>query len=117
MGPLAAVGGISIADQSTRSLEAALNAICKEFGFPKGEASKWSPSKDHWMRDGLIDQRRTAFLHNVLLAAAEHDAVGLVVASDTTKRMATRQAVNHEQDVLVMALEHVDFIWKHNRSF
>lgn len=108
MGVLVAVGGISVQEQNVRPLEIAIDALCAEFGFPAGEVFKWSPGRDHWMRDGLVEERRVEFLHRALGIAAEHQAVGMVTIADKNHSMATRKASTHEMDVLIMAMERFD---------
>lgn len=108
MGDLVAVGGISIDEKSLRPLETAVNGLCAQFGFPAGEVFKWSPGKDHWMRENLQEERRVEFIQRALTLAAEHGASAQVTIADSSRSMATRKATNHEMDVLVMALERFD---------
>jgi hypothetical protein len=110
VGKLVAVGGIIVDAQAARRLEQAINSICLDFRFPPGEPFKWSPGRDHWMRDNLVAERRESFFRKVLEAAAQHDALGQVTICDSSKRMATRKAKTHEMDVLVMALERFDWV-------
>jgi hypothetical protein len=105
VGPLVAVGGISIEAAAARDLESALNAFCNEVGFPLREPFKWSPNGGHWMRENLIGADRVAFFERVLTLADEHGAKGQVTISDTTKGLASRNSGTHENDVLLMALE------------
>lgn len=110
VGPLVAVGGISIEAKAARDLESELNAYCHvKVGFPTREPFKWSPSKDHWMRENLVAEHRVEFFTRVLDLAAQHGAVGQVTISDTTKGLATGSAQKHEMDVLVMTLERFDY--------
>ncbi|MGN6535120.1 MAG: hypothetical protein ACTHKQ_05240 [Mesorhizobium sp.] len=109
VGPLVAVGGVSIPAKAARELERMLNILCAETGFPPGEPFKWSPAKDHWMRDNLVAEQRTEFLGTVLATAAAYGAVGQVAISDKTRNPATRGAKSHEMDVLVMALERFNY--------
>jgi hypothetical protein len=39
---IVAVGGIIIRVTAARDLEAAIEAVCRDFGFPRGEVFKWS---------------------------------------------------------------------------
>lgn len=108
MGTLVAVGGVSVQEEKLRPLEGAVDALCDEYGFPPGEVFKWSPGRDHWMRDNLIEDRRTEFFQRVLALAADHEAVGMVTIADRSRSMATGKAPNHEMDVLIMAMERFD---------
>ncbi|WP_105386075.1 hypothetical protein [Neorhizobium alkalisoli] len=110
LGPIVAVGGISLEAGAARELEKALNDFCHDkVGFPIREPFKWSPAKDHWMRANLIGEDRVRFITDVLMLAAEHGAVALANVSDTSKRLATKNADKHEMDVLVMALERFNY--------
>jgi hypothetical protein len=101
---LIGIGGFSVKAGSLRSLEKAIDVLCEDAGFPPKEEFKWSPSRDHWMRDNLIGSDRSAFFHSVLSALREHDAVVTIVVSDTNCHTATR-AATHEIDVTNMFLE------------
>jgi hypothetical protein len=109
VGRLVAIGGVAIEASVCRKLELAIDELCtKTYGFPIGEPFKWSPNKDHWMRENLIEDRREKFFNEVLNLAAQHGAVGLVAVSDATKGLAIPQAKTPEMDVLVMTLERFD---------
>jgi hypothetical protein len=105
MGPLVAVGGIIIPGASARNLETEVDRICDKFGFPKGEVFKWSPGKNHWMRDNLKDADRQKFFCNILEVAAEMGALAHVSIEDTSRAVADSQSKSHEQDVTTLALE------------
>ncbi len=66
MGPLIAIGGISVPDSMARHLEQNINAICIEYGFPEGEEFKWSPGRSLWMRRNLVEEKRERFFIDVL---------------------------------------------------
>jgi hypothetical protein len=86
VGRLVAVGGIVVDSGAVRALDAAIESLCRtQYGFPEREAFKWSPGRDHWMRDNLVDKRRREFLLDVLALAAKSGAVGQVTISDSTK--------------------------------
>ena len=109
VGKLVAIGGIAIEASACRTLEIAIDDLClKTYGFPEGEPFKWSPNKDHWMRENLIGARREQFFGEVLRLAQEHGAVGMVTVADATKGLATSQAETHEMDVLILTLERFD---------
>jgi hypothetical protein len=117
IGKLVAVGGISIDAQVARELDQAIDAICEDdFGFPPREPFKWSPGRNHWMRDKLVAERREAFFRAVLAKAAEHRGIGHVAICDATKKMATTCAQTHEMDVLVLALERFDLVLQEEKE-
>jgi hypothetical protein len=90
MGPLVAAGGVLVNHDQVRSLEADLNSLCKEAGFPGNEEFKWSPGRELWMRGRLTGNDRRLFFSKVLSLAVEHHAIGIVVIEDTSCRRATR---------------------------
>lgn len=61
------------------------------------------------MRENVVSDRRTSLFKAVLTKAKEFGAIGQVMISDPTKRLATTQAKNPEMDVLIMALERFDY--------
>jgi hypothetical protein len=109
VGRLVAIGGIAVDASRCRALEIALDDLCrKTYDFPVGEPFKWSPNKDHWMRDNLVGDQRQEFFNQVLELAAQHGAIGLVAVSDATKGLAIAKAKTAEMDVLIMTLERFD---------
>jgi hypothetical protein len=110
VGRLVAAGGILIDASKSRALETALDELClKNYGFPKGAPFKWSPSKDHWMRENLTGERREQLFNEALKLVAQHGATGIVTVSDTTKGLASGKASTAEMDVLVMTLARFDW--------
>ena len=106
MGELVAVGGVLVPKDRVRELNQTIDRLChEEFGFPEREVFKWSPARDHWMRDNLVSERRTEFFRAVLRFAAEAGAKAHVSIEDKTRRPATRRSLPHEHDVVVLALE------------
>jgi len=79
MGPLVAIGGVHVPEESVKPLEDALEAICGEFGFPQGQEFKWSPGRRLWMRRNLVDARREEFFRRVLQAAQGYGVQAVVV--------------------------------------
>ncbi len=111
VGRLVAIGGIAIDASICRKLELAVDELCtKTYGFPLTEPFKWSPNKDHWMRENVTGDRREQFFNDVLKLAAQHGAIGLVAVSDATKGLAIPQAKSAEMDVLLMTLERFDLV-------
>ncbi|HLV99848.1 MAG TPA: DUF3800 domain-containing protein [Ktedonobacterales bacterium] len=109
MGPLVAIGGISIPDEAVYHLERACDALCEQFGFPLGIAGefKWSPGNEHWMRNNLIEGKRQDFFSQVLLLATSYGAKALVVLEDTSYATATGTPDAHI-DVARLFLERVE---------
>lgn len=105
MGPLVAVGGLLVPGEALRALEQQLDALCKRYGFPPGQEFKWSPGRELWMWDQLVDRQRTAFFIEALEVARANNAQALVVAEDTNHALAIRDAGDHEMDVVAMFLE------------
>lgn len=102
---LLTAGGLMISADVCRELDRSISALCVEqYGFPTGEPFKWSPSKSHWMREGLVDARRTSFFRDVLKLAKDAGAKGIAAISEQTAKPAT--GVDEiELDVLQLALE------------
>jgi len=90
MGPLSAIGGFYIRDEHVQSLEAALNNLCTDCGFPSNEIFKWSPRRDSWMHNNLRDQAREDFYKRTLALAISKEASAIVVIEDATLRRASR---------------------------
>jgi len=105
MGPLMAVGGLLVPGESVRALERGLDGLCQEFGFPPGQEFKWSPGRELWMREKLVDGARSTFFNSALILAAQHGAQALVVIEDTKHALAIAEAGDHEMDVVGMFLE------------
>lgn len=71
MGSLKALGYVHVKSEKVADLEAELNELCSEVGFPEGAVGefKWSPGSDLWMRDELIEEEREQFFLSVLRTA------------------------------------------------
>lgn len=106
MGPLVAIGGLSIDGDRARDVERALDRRCKDAAFPPGEPFKWSPGRELWMREGLTGQARQQFYLDVLNILKAAKATAHFVASDITHRRATG-ATSFEADVTNMILERI----------
>lgn len=109
VGPLVAIGGISIPAEAAHGLEQAYDALCKNFGFPPGASGefKWSPGNEHWMRKNLIEGKRRDFYSQVLGLAASYGAKSLVVLEDTRYQTATGSQ-DAGTDVAHLFLERVE---------
>jgi len=108
MGPLVAVGSVSVPAVTLRNLERSLDDLCRLFGFPPGEEFKWSPRRDQWMYAQLVEEARENFFGEALRTAAAHEAKALVVIEDTTHRRASQDDITPEPDVVRMFLERVE---------
>ena len=105
MGRLVAVGGLHIPSAQVGRLERALDALCAECGFPQGDEFKWSPGRELWMRDNLVDKARESFFLRALGLASVAGATALVVIEDCYKGRAHAKAASPEEDVVVLFLE------------
>lgn len=105
MGPLVAAGGLHVPGDKVRELELALDSLCAEVGFPKGDEFKWSPAKGSWQRRKLLYEKRDHFNLRALALARDAGAQAMVVMADTTYRLAVPDARSHEEDVIIMLLE------------
>jgi hypothetical protein len=110
MGPLVAVGGVCVAEEAVRPLELGLDELCRQTGFPDGEAGefKWSPKAEHWMRTELVQTARRDFFFGVLGLAAIHGVKAIVVLEDTSRGQADATAPSPEDDVVRLFLERAD---------
>lgn len=114
MNQLVGIGGILVPSEKAANLEKEIGEICRSFGFPYGEAFKWSPSPDMWMRDNLTGEMRTEFFRSVLELLYRSEVKAIVVAEDITSNTATGSA-NHELDATILFLERVhNFLSKKN---
>lgn len=111
MEPLVAVGGFAVSADNVHILERSLNELCAKTGFPPKEPFKWSPGKDLWMRDHLVDGNRRQFFLDVLELVRGAGARALGAISWTTCRPASRTAENAEQDVFNLTLERVQHLF------
>ncbi len=107
MGALVATGGFLIDGDRTKELEARLNKLCHETGFPNGEPFKWSPGRELWMTSKLTGTNRQDFFVAALEAAASLDTKCIVVIEDKTQTRATF-AKTSEADVTALLLERID---------
>lgn len=104
MGPLVAVGGIHVPEQSVQVLEGRIEGLCTEYGFPPGEVFKWSPERDLWMHSNLVGETRQEFFIRVLGLAKDNGATATVIIEDTRFETATG-AHSPEADLVNLFLE------------
>jgi len=104
MGPLVAIGGLFVPGENLRELEAAIQAVCVEAGFPRDEEFKWSPPRGSWMHQDLVADSRRDFFTQVLSLARDSGCTSAVVVEDTSCGRATG-APTPEFDVTQMFLE------------
>jgi len=110
MGPLVATGFVHVPSENVRDLERALDNLCRGVGFPAGDAGefKWSPGRELWMRDNLVDQARTDFFAQALDLAVEAGCRASVIIADESRRTATG-APDHQTDVTALLFERVEW--------
>lgn len=104
MGPLLAIGGMCVSEQSVQQLEKQIEALCGGYGFSADEIFKWSPGRELWMHKNLVGKRRKDFFIDVLGLAKNNGATATVVIEDTTCSTATG-AASPEIDVIQLFLE------------
>ena len=107
MGALVAIGGVCVAADDVRPLEAAIGDCCQRSGFPKGDEFKWSPERGSWMYDKLKGDARSAFFKDVLAEAKKHNCKAFVVIEDEASERANREAADHEEDAIRLFVERV----------
>lgn len=108
MGPLMAVGGVSLPAENVGTLERELTRICENNGFPSGQEFKWSPGRELWMRDNLIGPQRIAFFLEVLeVVCAARGSVTIIV--EDTRWTATPDAPNSFVDLARLYIERVEW--------
>jgi len=112
MGPLIAVGGLHVPDESVNVLEEQLNSLCSKYGFPPNEVFKWSPGTELWMRANLVGESRTRFFAEALTLAKVSRVGAIVIIEDLKSRKADRNAPSREIDLINLLLEriHHEFI-------
>jgi len=107
MGPLVAIGGIYVPDQDVRKFEKDVDDLCTSHAYPYREEFKWSPGRELWMRDNLIEGNRERFFIDVLSLCLDRGIKAIVMVADTNYRPANRD-VTHEMDVAILFLERVN---------
>ena len=107
MGPLVAVGGLHVPDESVNALEEQLDSLCSTYGFPPNEMFKWSPGAELWMRVNLTGDRRTQFFIDSLNLAQASQAKAIVIIEDLNNRKADSKTPSREIDLINLLLERV----------
>ena len=104
MGPLLAVGGVRVPEQSIQDLERQTGDLCEKYSFPDKAIFKWSPGRELWMSKNLVDERRQEFFMRVLGLAQENGAAATVIIEDTNRATAMKTE-SHEIDAIQLFLE------------
>ena len=115
LGPLTAAGGILVSERQVRSLAEAVGDACDRWGFPPGESFKWSPGPELWMHGHLGGHFREGFFKEVLWLASLHDAVAVVVVTDT-RFGKVNGAPTHELSVTRMLMERINLLCERRHS-
>ena len=105
MKSLVGVGGIILDETDLRPISSAIEALCLDYGFPPNEPFKWSPGKNLWMRENLIETKRTEFFKSVLSLLQDAKATAICVITERGSAFATGEARTQEQDAVYMLLE------------
>lgn len=115
-GTLVAVGGVVVPEDNIAPLEQALDGICKQYGFPDGEPFKWSPGREHWMRDHLKDAQRAQFFLDAIAATQAANARAVFICDDKKCSTAVPKSTTHELDVATMLIERVNWHFLKSQS-
>jgi hypothetical protein len=115
MGPLVAIGGVSVPSEAVKELERDIESLCTRHGFPPREEFKWSPGRELWMRENLVGEARVTFLTDVLELVASSGAQATVIVEDANETTATG-APSAQEDVARLFLERVDLDLRSPRS-
>jgi hypothetical protein len=107
MGPLVAIGGFSISGKRVRDTEQAIDELCRQSGFPPREEFKWSPGRELWMHDALVEKSRREFFLNLLQVLETNKAEAIVVVEDSSRGTAIQASPNAEIDATRLFLERV----------
>lgn len=116
MGDLVGVGGVCVHSAQLRNLEVALEDRCRAAGFPSGEVFKWSPARNHWMRDSLTGTERIDFINSILVASMDHEAIFLAAVNDSNAAFASSSSESHELDALTLVLERFNTFLRSKQS-
>lgn len=108
MGPLLAIGGVSVDHAVLGTVERQLDKLCESVGIPEGEEFKWSPGRELWMREHLTGNARTDFFRQALKVVSDSGGVATVIVTDTDSRPVTR-APNHSVDLARLYIERVEW--------
>lgn len=108
MGPLVAIGGVHVAEDTARPLEEEIERLCGDVGFPPAEEFKWSPRRSMWMWSNLHSPEREAFFRGALTVAGLYGASATVVVADARCRHAIKTSTSFEHDVTTMFLERAE---------
>jgi hypothetical protein len=108
MGPLVAIGGIYIEDSELKLLNEEINKVCLRYGFPANEPFKWSPGRELWMWDHLVDDKREKFFIDVIRIAENRKTGAIIVAEDISRNTAT-SAITPELDITCLFFERANW--------
>lgn len=117
MGQLVAAGGIYVPGDSVYALERDLDKLCSECGFPPKEEFKWSPGRELWMRENLVDVERQDFFFRAIESAKLAGAKAVVVVVDSGAEHASHLADSAETDATILLLERANSLFTRNRNF
>lgn len=111
MEELVSAGALHIPGENALRLERNLEGLCERAGFPAGDEGefKWSPSRDHWMRENLVEDERFQFFREALGFAREAGGQVMVVLADTQYNYAIENVESHQMDVTVLLIERIEW--------
>jgi hypothetical protein len=117
MGPLVAAGAILVDGGQLRRLEIRLEGLCEDHGFPVDDPLrsefKWSPGRELWMRDGLLDGKRDQFFLDVIHHLADAGVKALAAIDDRNHPVANIPDLGsapptHEIDATFLLFERIN---------
>ncbi len=114
MGPLVSIGGFIIDSDSSGPLIREIDDICARYDFPPHDEFKWSPGRELWMRENLIDAQRESFYLEILEKLTAHEVKAIICINDTNYNTATG-GDDHEFDVTKLFVERIEkYLIKNN---
>ncbi|MCI0454887.1 MAG: DUF3800 domain-containing protein [Candidatus Dadabacteria bacterium] len=116
MRPIIAIGGVHVSADKVSDLEKAIDQLCRECGFPKGEQFKWSPDRKDWMYKNLLGTDRLEFYTELFNISLRNEAKSLVVVSDMKTSFAISSSSDHFQDVTSLFLERANWSFEKERK-
>lgn len=116
MKKLLAIGGIIVPCEHTKKAESELEQLCIDTGFPKHEEFKWSPGREKWMPNNLIEKERQSFFLEVVKIITRYKSKVLVVIVDRDCQCAT-DTTDHEIDAINLILERIEKKLKQDNAY
>ncbi len=114
MGKLVSIGGIIINAEKSNSILKQINQLCADYNFPPHDEFKWSPGRELWMNNNLVNDKREKFIIDILSILKTNDAISIICVNDTKYKTASG-IDSHEKDVTYLFIERISqYLNKHN---